>query len=297
MQFLLTESDMPTPTRVTAAIVLGTSLFCMSLPLLADTPSPAPGQLSVSAYGEVSVTPDKATLSASLWEKTPPIPVDHAEQRDPKTMQEARANLEARVAQLVTALEAEGIESERISAGSMIVAQEHSFGEVLRHNNERERLVRTRVERPIQVELHDLDRVPFVLDALTAAGVDRLGGVGYALQNAEQAEQDALAMAIATAKAEAQVIADGLGETLDRVLSVSKSGRSGPMPYAQPEMLMNQSMARSSGKAESSNSEYRSGQITVSANVDVRWLLELDDAGHERSHLNGKASKLSAMGK
>ena len=292
-------NDMAAPTRMTTALALGTSLFFMSLPLLADrhTQSPAPGQLSVSAYGEVNVTPDKATLSASLWEKTPTILADDAEQRDPQAMQDARTKLERRVAQLVTALETEGVESKRITAGSMTVAQEHSYGDVVRHN-QRERLVRTRVERPIQVELHDLDQVPFVLDALTEAGVDRLGGVNYALQNAEQAEQDALAKAIATAKAEAQVMADGLGETLDRVLSVSKSGRNSPVPYAQPQMMMmRESVAPSSGQAESSESEYRSGQIKVSANVDVRWMLTLDNAGHKKEHRRYEQPTLQAIEK
>jgi len=259
--------------RITYSAALSAALLAASTNVLAHKTSVAPGELSVSASGQVEIAPDKATLTAALWEKTAPIPVDQSEQRDPAAMREARAALESRVADLIVTLESMGIDEKRISAGSLTVAQEHTVGDVVR-NNQRERLVRTRVERPLQLTIHDLDHVPLVMDALTSAGVDRLGNAQYALQNSDQAEQEALAKAIAKAQENAKVMAEGLGESLGRVLSVTKNDRHRPAPY-QPQMMRAHSEALASPSAsDGPQSEYRAGVITVSAEVDVRWALE-----------------------
>lgn len=256
--------------QLLAQITLATALATLPLAALAD--DTFPGKLSVSAQGEVTVAPDKATVSALLWETTRPIPVEQADQRDPEAMKKARQSLEARASDLITTLEGMGIKSERISAGSLAVRQESTYS---RHSNsqQRIRLTHTKVQRPFHITLHDLEQVPSVMDAMTTAGVDQLSGVQYSLQDARSAERDALRKAVAKAKAEATIMADGLGETLDGVVNVAKGRGHTPRPMAQARMMADSLGSKGSGES-AGGAEYRAGQIKVATEVNVTWALD-----------------------
>lgn len=244
-----------------AALMVAASPLMLSSALAAETPS----RLEVQAETELQLVPDRATLSARLWERTPAIVQREATTNDPDALREARDRLEARAASLIRALEEAGLEREAIHAGSLNVQPEYLPGE-RRAEGERETLVRTRLERPVRLQLDDLERLPELLDALTEAGVDALDGVSYDLADRDAATDEALVKALEKARHKATLMAKTLDIGLGEVITVSET-RS---PVFQPRMMAMSADARESA----SRVEYRPGTITIEAGVSVSWEIE-----------------------
>jgi uncharacterized protein len=254
-----------TPFR-SARLLLGSLLIVtplLGVPALAEAERPR--QLHVQAEATLSVVPDRATLTARLWERTPAVSREKESGGDPEALREARERLEARAADLVRTLEAAGFERDTISAGSLAVQPEHLAGS-RREDGEREMLVRTRLERPFRVQIDDLELLPGLLDALTEAGVNALDGVTYDLADRDAATDEALVKALERARHKAGLMADTLGITLGPVASISETHS----PVFQPRMQAMAADARESAP----QAEYRPGTLEIEAGVSVSWEIE-----------------------
>ncbi|HSH47498.1 MAG TPA: SIMPL domain-containing protein [Halomonas sp.] len=227
---------------------------------------PSPRLLDVQAHAEQQVAPDKATLSARLWERTPAIAQRDDSQATPEALADARARLEERAARLIRTLEEAGLERRAIRAGSLSVRPE-TIHEPVKQGGERGApMVRTRIERPFEIELSDLEQLPTLLDALTEAGVNSLDGVRYDLADRQAVSDETLAMALARARDKAELMSSTLGVALGPVHSVSEQ----QTPGYRPRMLAMASDARESG----GGTEYRPGTITLEATVKVSWEID-----------------------
>ncbi|MBB3143534.1 SIMPL domain-containing protein [Halomonas organivorans] len=244
--------------------LLAVMLATLPLAAVADG-TPTPNRLDVQARAELDVVPDQATLSARLWELTPAIAQRDASGGDAEALAEARGRLEERAATLIQAMESAGLERDAIRAGSLRV-QPEVLHDRSRNDDEPTPLVRTRLERPFDIELTDLDRLPTVLDALTEAGVDALDGVTYDLADRDAASDEALSQALQRAKHKAELMAENLNVELGDVLSVSEN----QAPVFQPRMMAMSADAKESGGA----TEYRPGTLSIDAAVSVGWEIE-----------------------
>lgn len=223
-------------------------------------------RLQVQAQTTLEVVPDKATLSARLWERTPAIAARDDRQADPQALREARDRLEARTGELIRTLENNGLESDAIQAGSLNVRPDHVPGQ-RRDNGEQETLVRTQLERPITLTLDDLERLPAILDALTRAGVNALDGVQYDLSDRDAATDRALTQALDKARHKAELMAGTLGVSLGKVLNVQES----QAPIFTPRMM---AMRANAMESQADAPEYRPGKISIDAGVEVSWEIE-----------------------
>ncbi|MBY5967183.1 SIMPL domain-containing protein [Halomonas denitrificans] len=266
-----------------ALLGLGLGLALASGPLLASEPAPQ-RYLDIQAQSELQVAPDKATLSARLWELTPAIAQEKDSGDHAEALGQARSKLESRAAELIAALEDAGLERDAINAGSLRVQQE-MLHRASQNGDNPTPMVRTRLERPIRLSISDLDSLPTLLDALTSAGVNALDGVSYDLADRDAASDQALTQALERARAKAELMANTLGVTLGDVVQVSETNA----PVFQPRMMaMRADMAESGGAAD-----YSPGNITIDAGVQVRWAL----AGQESpsaDHPDGQAATASS---
>lgn len=228
---------------------------------------PNPRLLDVQAHAKQQVVPDKATLSARLWERTPAVAQRDDTQANPQALTEARSRLEERAATLIRTLEEAGLERKAIQAGSLSVQPETIYEPTDEGEKQAKPLVRTRLERPFRVELSDLDQLPTLLDALTDAGVNSLDGVSYDLADRQAASDETLAMALERARDKAELMSSTLGVTLGSVQGINEQ----QAPGYQPRMMAMTSDARENG----GSTEYRPGTIRLEATVNVSW--EIDD--------------------
>lgn len=251
--------------RVLASWGLGLAL--LSLPGLAVATQPdTSGQLQVSATASHEVMPDRATINATLQEISRYR--DFQESADDGDLATARQRLEQRATALVDALRELGVEAEQLRAGSLTVRDVQHIER--RADNGQRRLRATEFSRPVLVTLYDLDLVAEVIDALMAEQANLVGGVSYDLQDRQAAERNALAAAVANAKADATVMAEGLGVSLGRVMEVSRGGASVRPP--QPVMSQRSMMLESSDAG--SAPIYTMGEITLHASATVIWEID-----------------------
>nr|WP_298058149.1 SIMPL domain-containing protein [uncultured Halomonas sp.] len=226
-----------------------------------------PPSLHVQAQSWVEVAPDKATLNARLWENTPALST--LEESDSSALSDARERLETRASELIEQMEATGLERNAINAGSLNVYPEHIQGP-RNENGEHETLQRTRLERPITVELTDLERLSEVLDALIAAGVNALDGVQFDLQDRDAATDEALVKALEKAQHKANLMADTLGAELGHVQRIEETQTA----IFQPRMMAMRAESDAAGAGQASAaSEYRPGTLRIDAGVSVEWVL------------------------
>lgn len=265
----------PSPQRLSPQrLLLGSALLALlSVPFAHAAPSfpssshPSPPSLHVQAQSWVEVEPDKATLNARLWENTPALST--LEESDSSALSDARERLETRASELIEQMEATGLERNAINAGSLNVYPEHIQGP-RNEDGEHETLQRTRLERPITVELTDLERLSEVLDALIAAGVNALDGVQFDLQDRDAATDEALVKALEKAQHKANLMADTLDAELGHVQRIEETQTA----IFQPRMMAMRAESDAAGASQASAaSEYRPGTLRIDAGVSVEWVL------------------------
>jgi uncharacterized protein YggE len=83
------------------------------------------------------------------------------------------------------------------------------------------------VRNAVTVTVRDLDALPAVLDAATAAGANQVQGPEFFLQHPEEATDEARRLAMATARRHAELLAAAEGATLGRVRSIVDRGTHG----------------------------------------------------------------------
>lgn len=233
--------------------------------------TPAPALVHVSASASIEAAPDKASIEARLWEKTPASKVDDKapdSQKQGEAARQARQTLEGRMSTLIQALESAGIESRLIKAGSLTLRPERYYERTANDQNPQQ-WQRTHLERPISISLKDLDQVPEVIDLLLGAGVNQLAGVQYQLSDRAALEDKVLQQALTKARHKAELMAETLGATLGDVQSINESSQS-PRP---PMMTMRADMA----EAKSGGNEYRPGELSLESDVQVSWGLTSAD--------------------
>lgn len=273
MKIIPTKSSQPRAHRLAfpmlrSSLIGGALLALLSAPLANASPSHAPQpSLHVQAQSWVEVEPDKATLNARLWEKTPALST--LEDSDSSALSDARQRLETRASELIEQMEATGLERNAINAGSLNVYPEHVQGPQ-NENGENTTLQRTRLERPITVELTNLDQLSSVLDALIAAGVNSLDGVQFDLQDRDSASDEALVKALEKAQRKADLMADSLGAELGHVQRIEET----QSPIFQPRMMAMRAESDSAASQSGATSDYSPGTIRIDAGVNVEWALK-----------------------
>jgi uncharacterized protein len=266
------SSKLPSPHRFRHGLLSGALLaLLVSTPFASASASQPMPSLHVQAQSWVEVEPDKATLSARLWENTPAVST--LEESDSNALSDARERLEARASELIEQMEATGLARNAINAGSLNVYPEHIQGP-RNDNGEHEVMQRTRLERPITVELTDLEQLSDVLDALIGAGVNALDGVQFDLQDRDAATDEALVKALEKAQHKANLMADTLNAELGQVQRIEET----QSPIFQPRMMAMRAESDAAGTSQGSAAEYRPGTIRIDAEVRVEWALTGSDA-------------------
>lgn len=240
--------------------LITTAVLINSVALADETPA----RLAVQADAQLDMVPDRATLSARLWERTPAVAAD-TDNADPDALGQARDRLEQRATELIRTLEEAGVARDDIHAGSLNVQPEY-VPAPRSGDGDSETLQRTRIERPFQVRINDLEHLPLLLDALTTANVNAMDGIRYELSNRDAAADEALVMALEKARHKAELMARTLNVSLGPVLAISET----QISHYAPRM-----MAMSAGAREgTSQTEYRPGTLAIEAGVSVSWAIE-----------------------
>ena len=209
-----------------------------------------PPLVSVTGVGEVKVQPDEIVLNVGI------------EVRD-KNLDAARQQSETRVADLIKYLKKAGIDEKYIQSTNLSVYPQYGeFGQTTPDVY--------MTQRSVTVTIKNINRFDEILTGIYKTGANRVDGIEYRTSELPKYREQARKLAIQAAKQKAVALTSELGAKVGRVYNINEtSGESSPGPlYRTANKMMESAMATAGGSTISV------GQITVSASVDVSFLIE-----------------------
>lgn len=236
------------------AATLLVAIFAITLsPLSPATEQPETPPPAVTVIGEGSVTaqPDRAALQLGM-------------QARHENLEAARADVTRRSNAVLAHLASLDLEERYINATHISVQPEY------RWDKQREEQILTgySVQRSIDLALQDLSLLPDIIEGSADAGANRISPPRLSHSNEAVLRRDALRLATADARANADAIAETLGYRLGDVRDINSVGGPRPAPVGG-DMLMRASM-ESSGGAKAS---YVTADMVFEARVNATFHL------------------------
>ena len=205
--------------------------------------------LNLSAYGEVKTAPDMATISFGVVTEA-------------TTAAEAMSQNATRMNQVMAALRRAGIEARDVQTSGLNLSAQYDYVQ-----NEPPRLRGYQASNQVTVIINDLTRVGTTADAVVAAGVNQINGIGFGLRDPSAAENQARQIAVRNLQAKASLYAQALGVELGGIRSLSEGGGySPPVPrvmYARAEMAQ-----------DAGSTPVAAGELTV--RIDITGVYDLN---------------------
>jgi len=208
--------------------------------------------ITVSGTGEFEVAPDVAYLDVAVETRA-------------ATAKEAQANNATKFAALEGVLyQKYAIGKQDVKTTGFSVHPEYKYAD-----NQEPKVTGYLAVHNIRITYRQLDKIGTLLDALSAAGANRMNGVQFDTEKEDQYELQALEKAMANADGKAAVLAKASKRTLKGVLSVSQASVT-----AQPVYGIRMEKAMAAADSAGSATSIQSGQITVRTDITVMYEME-----------------------
>lgn len=240
------------------ALMLGAAVIGLSAPAAVAQSAPtAPTQvhamaaqpaLNLSAYGEVRVAPDMATITFGVLTEAP-------------TAQAAMADNARRMTEVFAVLRRAGIEERDIQTSGLNLSAQYDYVQ-----NEPPRLRGYQASNRVTVQVMDIDATGRVADAVVAAGVNQIDGIAFGLKDAKAAEDQARVLAVRSLQDKARLYAQALGVELGPIRSLNEGGGYSPPPPMPVFAMARMEMADAS-------TPVAAGQLTV--RIDITGTYDL----------------------
>ena len=232
-----------------SALMAATALAAPAMAQSAPAPHVMQAQpsISLSAYGEVKVAPDMATITFGVVTEAP-------------TAAEAMAQNAARMTQVIAALRRAGISERDIQTSGLNLSAQYDYVQ-----NEPPRLRGYQASNRVTVIINDVNAVGTTADAVVAAGVNQIDGITFGLKNPKAAEDQARRAAVTALQSKASLYADALGVRLGGIRSLNEGGPD----MGQPPGFVGARMAM----ADSVSTPVAPGELTV--RIDITGVYDI----------------------
>jgi uncharacterized protein len=197
-----------------AAASLGAPAAAQQTPSVTQTI--AGTRLDISATGDTTRVPDVAVISAGVVTRGTTATAAIQEAAD-------------RMARVQAALARAGIAPRDIQTSNISLNPEYRY-----ENNQPPQLVGYSASNQLSVRFRDIRNSGKILDALVHEGANQISGPNLTIDHPEAALDEARAKAVAAGRARADLYARALGMRVVRLVSVSESGGSYPVPPPVP---------------------------------------------------------------
>ena len=225
-------------------------LLAALLAALATTAALAEGRLlRVTGEGRVDTVPDQATISVGV--------VSRADTARDALGQNARA-----MQGLMGVLERSGIQPRDIRTTQVSLNPEYT-----RSSNtlpaEAPRITGYYANTQLQVTVADIAGLGGVLDDLTRAGSNQIGGISFSVADPDPLLDEARRRAVQDARDKARLYASAAGVTLGAIQTIADAPAAipGPQPFARAEMM-------------AADMPMAPGEVSISAQVTLEYAIE-----------------------
>jgi len=237
--------------RRAALFLLCTSVAPLTLPLPAHAQSE--GAVSVapaivtSGTGEAKVTPDRAAVMVNVQTRA-------------ATAAAAASENARRTTAVLDALGKLGLPKSQLSTEGYTVYPETQYDQ----NGRTPRVTGYVVTNTVRAETHRPEQAGAIVDAALGAGANMINGLSFYASSIDMPRREAIAAAVANARADADAMARAAGGSLGSLIELSTQGPTVP-PRPMYDMAM---MAR---KEAAAPTPVNPGEQTVSVYVNARW--------------------------
>lgn len=205
--------------------------------------------LNLSAFGEVKIAPDMATISFGVTTEA-------------ATAQAAMADNATRMTQVFAALRRAGIAERDIQTSGLNLSAQYDY-----QQDQPPRLRGYQASNQVTVIINDLTKVGTTADAVVGAGVNQINGISFGLKDSKAAEDQARVLAVRALQDKARLYAQALGVELGPVRSLNEGGGYTPQP-PMPMYAARLQMADSAG-----STPVAAGEMTV--RIDITGTYDL----------------------
>ena len=183
--------------------------------------------LHLSAYGEVKLQPDMASIMLGVQTEAP-------------TAAEALSANAEQMARVMAALKRAGLPDRDLRTAQLSVNPQYVY-----EQNKPARLTGYQASNQLTVVTHDLKRLGQTVDAAVAAGATNVGGINFSLSDPSVAQDAARLEAVKALQAKANLYARALGHPIARLVSFSEGGGyANPPPPSPPIAYASARMAK-----------------------------------------------------
>ncbi|MHB1018238.1 MAG: SIMPL domain-containing protein [Coriobacteriia bacterium] len=159
---------------------------------------------------------------------------------------------------ITDAVKSAGVAAEDIQTANVSVWPEQNY------EGDKATIVGYRASIQVRVKIRDIEEIGTVIGAASEAGANEIGGPNFMLDDDDAVSAEAIELAIADARARAEVMAKSAGKSLGEIISVSETGASTPIYYG----------ARTEALDAGAAVAIEPGQLDVMANVTVVFELK-----------------------
>lgn len=229
------------------SIMLIAALFVFSGGALAEKT-----ELTVRGTGVVSVTADVARVVLGVWETAPDVRV-------------AQATVNEKINAICAALLEAGVESKNIGTESIFICANYDY------SDGEERLAGYTATNTIAITTFSIDKMGEYIDIAFEAGANTLDMVNFSSQGNEEAQKEALQLAVQNAYEKAEVIAQAAGMEIVSVKSIDETEER----YAT-DTGAKYSNARVEAAAAGQSTMVQASSLQIEASVLVEFELDED---------------------
>jgi uncharacterized protein YggE len=231
-----------------AAFAAGLSV-CAAWPAGAQMMMPQqPPTIAVSARGEVQIAPDRARVQVGV-------------ETQAKTPALASQENNRKQTAILAAIRALGVPAAQIQTLNYSVMPIQRYDEKLR----RVVIDGYTVSNIVQVETERLELAGQIIDAGLSNGANRVAGLDFFVKNRAKAQDDALTMAVASARRQAEVAAKAAGGQVIELLELAIND------FERPEPRPMMAMAKAETADAPTPTPLAEGTTTVAVSVLTRW--------------------------
>lgn len=235
------------PALLGSSIVVAAAIIAASVSMLPAASAPEhalPRTIAVTGLGEVKAKPNMAVISSGVLTEAP-------------SAREALAKNNTAMSAVIEALKKAGIAEEDIQTSNFSVSPQYPPYQP--NQTQQPHITGYQVSNQVTVRVKNLAKLGSTLDTLVQVGANQINGISFDIDEPKSLQNDARKLAVADARAKAELYATATHVTLGRVLQISEAmSVIGPQP-----------MAYAVDKVAAQSVPIAAGQQTLNANVSI----------------------------
>jgi len=208
--------------------------------------------ITVSGKGEVVVKPDLAVVSFGV---------------STENLDVAKAQTESttKMNNIINLLKTKGVAEKDIKTTNYNIYPRYDYTQLTPYSSGKQTLAAYVVSQTVEVKIRDISKAGEILTGVGEFGVTDVSGLNFTIDNDQVVKDQARDLAIEDAKAQAKVLAKGLGVKLVKITSFSEGGNY-PIYYG-----MEKSMAMGIGGGDAVSPQILTGENKITSNVSITY--------------------------